>query len=236
MKFVNLPEKAPLLVTHKKFYSKLVNCDVGYNIYLPPDYQKSCCKRYPVVYHLHGYKGHESSDIWALEKVYKSCEAITVFVNGGCGYIDDYNDGEAPIEMILITELIPHIDAQYRTVSTRGGRSLTGWSMGGAGAFYYSVKYLELFHAVTAYAGTYHHFYYSGYRGVGEPLEKAAELYEKMVGDDKCFDCDDVLKLRQKADKIRESLHIALQVGTVDPLICDNEIWHLYLDSLGIPH
>lgn len=42
--------------------------------------------------------------------------------------------------------------------------------------------------------------------------------------------------VRQNADRIRGKLHIALHVGTEDALVCDNEILHLYLESLEIWH
>ena len=42
--------------------------------------------------------------------------------------------------------------------------------------------------------------------------------------------------VRKNADKIRGNLHIDIHVGTSDILFCDNEIMHLYLKSLNIPH
>lgn len=234
MNFVNPPERTPGRVSHHTFYSQGIGGDVGYNIYLPPGYEDGV-ERYPVNYHLHGYRGDESSEIWAMEKVYQGKGTILVFANATSGD-KGYGDGELLIETTIIRELLPHIDATYRTDRTREGRSVSGFSMGGAGAFYLSVKYLELFHAVTAYAGTYHHFFSTEYQGVGEPMEKARVLYEEMKGDDRCFDRNQVLRLPENAAKLRERLRIALVVGTVDPLICDNEIMHLYLESLNVPH
>lgn len=80
-----------------------------------------------------------------------------------------------------IEELIPHIDGHYRTDATRESRMISGFSMGGNMAFYYAVKHPELFGAVTAYAGTYHHLYNKEYRTVGVAPEKAVELYEEMM-------------------------------------------------------
>ncbi|MHB8062859.1 MAG: alpha/beta hydrolase, partial [Ruminiclostridium sp.] len=193
MNFINPPAESPQYVTHRTFYSKLVDHEVGFNIYLPPDYEHGV-KRYPVAYHLHGYTGNESSDIWTLEKVYKSRDTITVFANGTSSD-NGYLDNELPIESIIITELIPSIDAQYRTVAIREGRSISGFSMGGAGAFYYAVKYPEIFGSVTAYAGTYHHFYHKGSHTVGVAPEKAAELYENMMREERYLENDGILYL-----------------------------------------
>jgi len=233
MNLINPPDKTPEFVAHKTFFSKLINNEIGYNIYLPPEYLKNE-KRYPVLYHLHGWKGNESSDIWKLEKAYKKGNAIVVFANGTSD--NGYINGKLPMESIIITELMPHIDANYRTEANRENRVISGFSMGGAGAFYYAVKYSELFGEVTAYAATFHHFYNKNYHGVGEPAERAAEFYEKMMKEDNSGEFNIINILKQCAGKIRSNLKINLVIGTGDILICDNEIMHFYLDSLDIPH
>jgi enterochelin esterase-like enzyme len=58
MLFVNPPVEPPQYVTHETFYSQVLSHDLGYNIYLPPGYEDSSDK-YPVVYHIHGWKGNE---------------------------------------------------------------------------------------------------------------------------------------------------------------------------------
>jgi enterochelin esterase-like enzyme len=180
--------------------------------------------------------GNESSDIWPLEKVYKNRQAISVFINA-ISTEDNYFDALLQIESIIINEVIPHIDGQYRTDATRENRMLSGFSMGGNMAFYYSVKHPELFGSVTSYAGTYHHLYHKEYRTVGVPPEKAIELYEDMLREEWYLEENNILCLvRQNAEKIRDKLKIDIHIGTDDILFCDNEILHLYLNSLNIPH
>lgn len=235
MNFVNPPAESPQYVTHKIFYSQVLNHEIGYNIYLPPGY-KDCGEKYPVVYHIHGWTGNESSEIWPLEKVYKNRRAITVFVNA-ISSEDNYFDALLQIESIIIKELIPHIDGQYRTDTTCENRMLSGFSMGGNMAFYYAVKHPELFGSVTPYAGTYHHLYFKEYRTVGVAPEKVIELYEDMMREQWYLEENNILCLvRQNAEKIRGKLKIDIHIGTADILFCDNEILHLYLDSLNIPH
>ena len=233
MNYINPPSTSPQNVIHKTFYSQIYHHELGYNIYLPPDYDKSG-KKYPVVFHFHGWTGDESSEIWTMESVYKNRNAITVFPNSS-PVIEDLEN--LPVQQMIIEEFIPYIDAQYRTLASRESRSVSGFSMGGCFSFYLSVKYPELFSSVTAYAGTYHHYYHKEYRGVGEPVEKAAELYRDMVRDKMYLEEGNILYyIRKNADKIRDSLHISMHIGSSDVLICDNEIMHLYLDSLNIPH
>jgi len=235
MNYINPPAESPQHVSHKTFFSQVLDHEVGYNIYLPPGYD-DCSENYPVVYHIHGWQGNESSDIWPLEKVYKNRRAITVFMNA-ISSEDGYFDALLQIESILIDELIPHIDGQYRTEATRENRMLSGFSMGGNMAFYYAVKHPDLFGAVTPYAGTYHHLYNKGYRTVGVAPEKAVELYEEMLREQWYLEENNILCLvRQNADKIRGKLKIEIHIGTADILFCDNEIMRLYLESLNIPH
>ena len=235
MNFVNPPAESPQYVTHSTFYSQELDHEIGYNIYLPPRYE-DCGAKYPVAYHIHGWTGNESSEIWPLEKVYKNRQAIAVFVNA-ISSKDDYLDALFQIESILINELIPHIDGQYRTDPARESRMLSGFSMGGNMAFYYAVKHPDLFGSVTSYAGTYHHLYHKEYRTVGVAPEKAIELYEDMMREEWYLEENNILCLvRQNADKIRGKLKIDLHIGTADILFCDNEIMHLYLNALNIPH
>jgi enterochelin esterase-like enzyme len=150
---------------------------------------------------------------------------------------EEYFDALLQIESIIIEELIPHIDGHYRTDPTGENRMLSGFSMGGNMAFYYAVKHSELFGSVTAYAGTYHHLYHKEYRTVGVEPERAMELYEAMLREKWYLEENNILSLvRQNAEEIRAKLRIAIHIGTADILLCDNEILHLYLDSLNIPH
>ncbi|MFM9329920.1 alpha/beta hydrolase [Paenibacillus mesotrionivorans] len=235
MNFVNPPAESPQHMTHKIFYSHLLHHVIGYNIYLPPGYT-DCGETYPVVYHIHGWTGNESSEIWPLEEVCKNRRAITVFINA-ISSEENYFDALLQIESILITELIPHIDSQYRTDTTRENRMLSGFSMGGNMAFYYAVKHPGLFGSVTAYAGTYHHLYFKEYRTVGVTPEKVIGVYEDMLREEWYLEENNILCLvRQNAEQIRGKLNIDIHIGTADILFCDNEILHLYMDSLNIPH
>lgn len=54
MNYINPPTEPPQYVTHKTFYSRVLNHEIGYNIYLPPEYKDSG-EKYPVVYHIHGW-------------------------------------------------------------------------------------------------------------------------------------------------------------------------------------
>lgn len=221
---------------HETFFSDIFGCEVGYNIYLPADYDV-CKESFPVVYHLHGWQCDEYTDITTMADICRGRRAITVFPN-----VTPVKDMPGRLaEEMVINELIPHIDGAYRTIPNRNCRSISGFSMGGGMAFAFAVKYHEMFSAVTAYAGTYHHFYHPDYTTVSEPAEKAADIYRAMISEEKYdrglhADYNIVALVMRNSDAIRHDLDIALHIGTADILYCDNEIMRLHLENMGIPH
>src|SRR5204862_7891593 len=74
-----------------------------------------------------------------------------VFVNGwrGATMYCDARDGSYPVETVVIKDLIPHVDATYRTLAARETRAVEGFSMGGFGAAHFGFKYPELFGVVS---------------------------------------------------------------------------------------
>lgn len=124
---------------------------VGYMIYLPPGYESSR-ERYPVVYYLHGGRpGSELKSAWISDFVHDAVTAgrippvIYVFVNGG--RVSHYNmpHFDSMGEDVFVKELIPHIDATYRTIADRAGRGVEGFSQGGRGTTRIMFKHPELF-------------------------------------------------------------------------------------------
>ena len=155
IKWVNAPTDPPEGVQHGTFQSECMDTPVGYNIYLPPRYEEDASRRFPVVYFLHGIAGNESRSIGLATYLHPAIEAkevppmIMVFANGGqnSAYIDAV-DGTVMPETMIIKELIPHIDANYRTISNREGRAIQGFSMGGVGALRLAAKFPDLFSSV----------------------------------------------------------------------------------------
>src|SRR5215203_2059451 len=50
-------------VTHGKYRSTSMATEIGYNVYLPPEYGSSHLKRFPVIYFLHGRAGDENTEL-----------------------------------------------------------------------------------------------------------------------------------------------------------------------------
>ena len=56
-------------------------------------------------------------------------------------------DPGRPVETAFTQDLIAHVDSTYRTVASRNGRGVAGYSMGGYGAIRYSLAHPDLFGA-----------------------------------------------------------------------------------------
>jgi len=149
-----IKEEAPKGVTHHTFNSPSMGVEVGYCLFLPPGYRDVAhsSERYPVVYYLHGGRpGSETKSIKLAKWIWDAMEsgqvtpAIYVFVNGGAVSHYNYPQKNSMGEDVFIYELIPHIDATYRTIAKRSGRGLEGFSQGGRGTTRIMFRHPELF-------------------------------------------------------------------------------------------
>jgi dipeptidyl aminopeptidase/acylaminoacyl peptidase len=156
------PDRTEPPDTHYKiFHSKTIDADVSYLIYLPPDYDKNKTRRYPVLYYLHASGGTPrrgaAGIVARLDKAIRASRAeplIIIFPNGlrGATMYCDSKDSKYPVETVIVKDLITHVDASYRTVASRQGRAVDGFSMGGFGAAHLAFKYPELFGVVSIQA------------------------------------------------------------------------------------
>jgi enterochelin esterase-like enzyme len=114
-------------------------------VYTPPGYDKDLNRRYPVLYLQHGYSEGESG--WGAQgraglimdnliAEGKTQPFIGVMENGGIstrdvafGQLHSFNFGI--FERILVDEVIPYIDANFRTIADQPHRAMAGLSMGG---------------------------------------------------------------------------------------------------------
>ena len=150
--------KSPRVV-FRKFDSKTIGGKVSYHVYTPEAYGKTEA-RLPVLYWLHGTDGGIVG-IRPLAEVFddaivagKVPAMIVVFVNGLPRRLwADSKDGSSPVETVFISEVIPDVDKTFRTMATREGRILEGFSMGGYGAARLGFKHPSLFAGISILAG-----------------------------------------------------------------------------------
>jgi acetyl esterase/lipase len=204
----------------------------SYLIYLPPDYQRAPAKRYPVLYYLHGGGGSQRvGDIWVqkLDAAIKRgvCPAmIAVLIEGlPNGRYLDSPDGKTPIESVIIKDLIPNVEANYRTIPRREARALEGMSMGGYGAFHFGFKYPELFSMISGMCA-----------GVSAPGAAARPNTPRRVETAYDLANNPFVLAEKNLTAIKGRFKIRMVVGTDDFTLEANKAFDARLTALGIPH
>ena len=138
-------------------------------VYTPPGYADDPDRRYPAVYIIQGYTGHLT--MWlnrspfrqpfpeTADQVFASGQAppaILVYVDawtsyGGSQFVDSPGTGQ--YHSYLCDEVVPWVDAQYRTVADREYRAIMGKSSGGFGAMITPMLRPDLFSGLATHAG-----------------------------------------------------------------------------------
>jgi enterochelin esterase-like enzyme len=156
------PASVPLAgrVEQHTYFCQVTGDERPYRIYLPPSYDQTD-QRYPVLYMLHGWPYDEAHwDNLGLDEA-----ADAGIVNGtfppfiivlpGAGPNGLYvttSGGDYSFEGQMVNDLIPHIDATYRTIAERRGRAIGGISRGGVWALEIGFRRADLFSAVGGYS------------------------------------------------------------------------------------
>jgi len=112
-------------------------------VYTPPGYDKNLKNRYPVLYLQHGWgedetawsnQGHANLIMDNLIADGKTKPFIIVMTYGMTNELKWGHMKEFKIDnfqTVLVDELIPYIDANFRTIANAGHRAMAGLSMGG---------------------------------------------------------------------------------------------------------
>lgn len=136
---------------------------------VPPGYDDEPARRYPTIFILQGLTGQ--LDMWrnrrafqlttpeAIDALFAGGEvspAIVVYVDawtslGGSQFID--SPGTGRYHTYLCDELVPFVDATYRTLPEAAHRGVAGKSSGGYGAMVTAMLRPDLFGALATHAG-----------------------------------------------------------------------------------
>lgn len=105
----------------------------------------------PAIYLLHGYGGNAHTWLGIKSNLKEIADEKGVFFVCPDGknswYWDSPKDPSFRYETFVSTELVQFIDSNYRTVSDRKGRAITGLSMGGHGGLWISIRHKDTFGA-----------------------------------------------------------------------------------------
>jgi S-formylglutathione hydrolase FrmB len=135
-------------------------------VYRPPRYER---ERLPVIYQIQGLTGQ--LDMWTNRNAFRPTlielvdalfsredvpPCLVVFVDawtslGGSQFLD--SPGTGRYLTYLCDEVVPFVDARYRTIAGREHRAIAGKSSGGYGAMVVPMLRPELFGALATHAG-----------------------------------------------------------------------------------
>ena len=163
-------------ILDQSHYSNVLGEIRNYRVFLPPGYDASPQKKYPVIYYYHGW----SQRYFGSTSTFKADEGDSnggdnianfvadhdVIVVKADGYkqrpnekynLRPYNIG--PVENyrqfpLYFPELVDHIDDTFRTIADREHRAISGLSMGGFMTFWIGGKYPHLVSAAGSFCGS----------------------------------------------------------------------------------
>jgi enterochelin esterase family protein len=139
-------------------------------VYTPPEYDARPDTRYPVLYLQHGSGEDERG--WTtqgranfiLDNLIAAKQAPPMIVVMECGYAMPLPFGTpytkeiiqqltATFSAVVLEDLIPMIDASYRTLADREHRAIAGLSMGGRQSLEIGLKNIDTFAWIGAFSG-----------------------------------------------------------------------------------
>jgi hypothetical protein len=158
-------------------------------VYLPPGYADQTSQRYPTVYMIQGF--HGQLDMWEsrtafrpnfpelVDELMSAPDAppaiIVVFVDcwtslGGSQFLD--SPGTGRYHTYLCDEVVPWVDAQYRTLARAQHRGIAGKSSGGYGALITCMLRPDVFGGLADHAGDalFEHCYLPDFRRCARAL------------------------------------------------------------------
>ena len=147
------------------FPSKSTNTSRRAFVYTPPDYDKDQAKRYPVLYLQHGWGENEYG--WPnqgrtnliMDNLIAEGKAKPFIIVMTYGMTNEVKMGGLrnfdikPFQTVLVDELIPYIDANYRTISNQPHRAMAGLSMGGFETRLITLENLDTFSHIGLFSG-----------------------------------------------------------------------------------
>ena len=147
------------------FFSKSTNTVRRAFVYTPPAYDKDLNKRYPVLYLQHGFGEDETG--WTnqgkanliMDNLIAEGKAKPFIIVMTYGMTNDIKAGGLmdfdikPFQTVLVDDLIPYIDKNFRTLSDQPNRAMAGLSMGGFETRLITLNKLDKFAYIGLFSG-----------------------------------------------------------------------------------
>jgi enterochelin esterase-like enzyme len=169
--FYDLKEVPHGNVVQHLVYSKVTQSWRRVYLYEPPGYDANPRLRYPVLYLQHGAGEDETEWTHAgraqfiLDNLIAGNKAVPMLIVMNNGFASKPGTPAAngpgamasrfaAFEEMLVKDIIPEIDAKFRTIPDREHRALAGLSMGGMQTFQVGPQHLDLFSYLGMFSGT----------------------------------------------------------------------------------
>jgi enterochelin esterase-like enzyme len=134
-------------------------------VYTPPDYDKDLNERYPVLYLQHGWGEDETG--WPnqgkinliMDNLITEGKTKSFIIVMTYGMTNDIKFGGLrnfdikPFQTVLVDELIPYIDTNFRTLADQSNRAMAGLSMGGMETKMITLNNLSKFSHIGLFSG-----------------------------------------------------------------------------------
>jgi enterochelin esterase-like enzyme len=147
------------------FHSPSTDSERRAFVYTPPGYDQNAEERYPVLYLQHGYGENEYG--WGvqgcanviMDNLIAEGKAKPFLIVMTYGMTNDIPFGGMrdfkiePFETVLVKELIPYIDAHFRTLADQPNRAMAGLSMGGMETKAITLRHLDTFSHIGLFSG-----------------------------------------------------------------------------------
>lgn len=239
------PETGVVGVERVIYSSALVGTDVSFHVIKPPHYHTDLERRFPTLYWLHGSGGNRVS-LRPMAAFFSAAmergdlpHCLVVMPNGQRDSLwCDSMDGSAPVESLLMKEILPLVDTKFRTKAERRHRLLEGFSMGGFGAGRLGMKYHDHFGAVSMLASGPLQTTLTIEEGPTMNAALRPLLLQRLFGEDQAR------FLRESprgmamiyGDAVRAATKLRMAIGSDDFTRPANEEFSRFLLSLNIPH
>jgi enterochelin esterase-like enzyme len=208
------------------FFSRALNREMQYYLYLPPDYNESG-RAYPVLYLLHGASGDAAE--WPVygfvDILDRSMQAqeiepfIAVLPQGEFGYWINHAEGGYRWGDYVTPDLVGHIDSTYRTLRRPHRRAIGGLSMGAHGALVQAFRHPDVF----------------GIVGAHSPSLRENNALVEFLGEGAEFAARDPISLARTMPNL-DHQQIWIDMGEDDPWLLRTWLLHATLTERSIAH
>lgn len=218
-------------VRQKWYFSTVTQAWRRCFVYCPPDYNNNLNKKYPVLYLQHGSGEDErgwsvqgKADI-IMDNLIAEGKAVPMLIVMDQGYAiragapapvpGQQPSGPSAFEDVVIKDIIPFIDSNFRTLSDRENRAMAGLSMGGMQTIQITMSNLDKFSHIGGFSGA------GRFSGAGLDVNKD---YNGGLADAAAFN---------KKVKL-----LWIGIGTAEPQNMYKAVngFHLALTNAGIKH